>query len=77
MSYWTCATDKGIFSIVERASRGVDACFGQTMIGHFRSPVQAAEAVGKGNHSGLPCAPRDGQSLGVPSGVHQWMFVRE
>jgi hypothetical protein len=74
VSYWTHRTGKGLFSIVERP-RGVDAYFGQSLIGHYRSPVQAAEAVGKGEHAGLACAPEDGRSLCVPN-VQDWIFVR-
>ena len=76
MSYWTHVTNKGIFSIVERPSKGVDVYFGQTLIGHYLSPLKAAEAVGSGDHAGLPCAPDDGRSLSVPN-VHAWTFVKE
>ena len=76
MSYWMHVTNKGTFSIVELPSKGVDAYFGQALIGHYRSPVQAAEAVGNGDHAGLPCAPEDGRSLGVPN-VCAWTFVKD
>ena len=77
MSYWTFATSQGAFSIVERASRGVDLFFGQQRIAYYRSPVEAAEEAGKGNHPTLPCAPEDGKTLGVPLAVHEWIFVRQ
>ncbi len=76
MRYWTHATDKGVFSIVERSSKGVDAYFGKAQIGHYRSPSEAAEALGRGDHSALACTPEDGKSLGVPE-VHAWTFVPE
>ena len=76
MVYWAYVTSKGIFSIVERRSRGVDAYFGQTLIGQYRTPLQAADAVGKGEHAGLSCAPDDGRSLGVPN-VQSWTFVKD
>jgi hypothetical protein len=76
MNYWTYATREGVFSIVERSSRGVDLYFGQNLVGHFRSPVAAAEELAKGNHAALSCAPDDGQTLNVPPAVHDWMFVR-
>lgn len=75
MNYWTYATREGAFSIVERSSRGVDVYFGQSLVGHFRSPVEAAEAVGNGNHQALSCVPDNGKSLGVPTAVHDWTFV--
>jgi hypothetical protein len=77
LNYWKFATSAGIFTIVERSSRGVDVYFGQDRIGHYRSPVQAAEEVANGSHPILPCAPDDGKSLGVPVAVHNWTFVRE
>src|ERR1019366_1924701 len=77
LNYWTYTTTEGVFSIVERASRGVDLFFGQHRVGHYRNPVEAAEQVGKGNHPALPCAPEDGKTLGVPLAVHEWMFVRQ
>ena len=76
MNYWTYATSAGVFSIVERTSRGVDLYFGENLVGHYRSPVQAAEAVGMGNHPELTCAPENGKSLGVPLAAHEWTFVR-
>jgi hypothetical protein len=76
LSYWTYSTAKGVFSIVERTSRGVDLYFGQTLVAQYRSPVDAAEQLAQGNHPVLPCAPEDGKSLGVPSAVHQWTFVK-
>lgn len=77
MSYWTFPTSQGTFSIVERTSRGVDLFFGQHRVGYYRSAVEAAEEVGKGNHPALPCAPEDGKSLGVPNAVHDWTYVRQ
>jgi hypothetical protein len=77
LNYWTFATSHGAFSIVERASRGVDLFFDQHRVGHYRNPVEAAEQVGKGNHPALPCAPEDGKTLGVPLAVHEWTFVRQ
>ena len=76
MNYWKFETIKGVFSIVERSSRGVDAYFGQKLVAHFRSPVQAAEELSSGNHPQLACAPDDGKTLGVPPAVHEWTFVR-
>jgi hypothetical protein len=76
VSYWTHVTDKGVFSIVERPSLGVDAYFGKAQIGHYPSPALAAEALRNGDHAELPCAPEDGRSLGVPE-VHAWTFVNE
>ena len=75
MSHWTFLSQKGIFSIAERTSKGVDVFFDNHRIGHFASPVEAAEAVASGNHPALPCAPDDGKSLGVPPAVHDWTFV--
>ena len=75
MNYWMHATRKGVFSIVERSSRGVDLYFGQGLVGHYRNPVQAAEEVANGNHPALTCAPDDGKSLGVPPAVHDWTFI--
>ena len=77
MNYWTFSTSKGVFSIVERTSRGVDLYFGQHLVGYYRSPVQAAEQVGNGDHPALPCAPDDGRTLGVPLAVHEWTFIRQ
>lgn len=76
MSYWTYPTSQGAFLIVERASRGVDLFFGQQHLAYYRSPVEAADEVGNGNHPKLPCVPEDGKSLGVPRAVHKWTFVR-
>jgi hypothetical protein len=76
LNYWTYATSAGDFSIVERHSRGVDLYFGQAFIGHYRNPVTAAEQAASGKHPALSCAPENGKSLGVPSGVHNWTFVR-
>ena len=76
MSSWIFATSQGTFSIVERASRGVDLLFNQQLVGHYRTPVEAAEEVGRGNHPTLPCAPENGKTLGVPHAVHDWTFVR-
>jgi hypothetical protein len=76
LGYWTYGTDKGVLTIVERTSRGVDVYFGQLLITRYRSPVDAAEQLAKGNHPALPCAPDDGKSLGVPSAVHHWTFTR-
>ena len=75
MNYWTYATPAGVFSIVERSSRGVDLFFDQNYVGHYGNPLLAAEELAKGNHPTLSCAPEDGKSLGVPSAVHDWMFV--
>lgn len=77
MSYWTFRTAKGVFSVVERSSRGVDVYFGETVLGHYRSPVEAAEQVAQGKHHALPCAPDDGKTLEVPSAIHEWEFVRQ
>ena len=77
MNYWTYTTPEGEFFIVERWSRGVDLFFGQDRLGHYRSPVEAAERVGKGDHPPLRCAPEDGKTLGVPLAVHEWTFVRK
>jgi hypothetical protein len=74
LNYWTFPTTQGVFSIAERSSRGVDLYFGHQRVGYYRSPVEAAEQVGTGNHPPLPCAPEDGKSLGVPSAVHKWNF---
>ena len=74
-NYWTYATPAGVFSIVERSSRGVDLFFGQNHMGHYSNPLLAAEELAKGNHAPLPCAPEDGRSLGVPAAVHEWLFV--
>jgi hypothetical protein len=76
LNYWKYDTPKGVFSIVERASRGVDAYFGQILVAHYASPVQAAEEISGGRHHQLACAPDDGKSLGVPGAVHEWTFVR-
>ena len=76
MNYWTYTTPEGVFSIVERSSRGVDLYFGQHRVGHYRSPVEAAERVGKGEHPPLPCTPENGKTLRVPLAVHEWAFVR-
>jgi hypothetical protein len=76
LNYWKYETPKGSFSIVERSSRGVDAYFGQNLVAHYRSPVEAAEQIGNGNHPELPCAPDNGKSLGVPAAVHEWTFLR-
>jgi len=76
LNYWTYSSSQGQFSIVERSSRGVDVYFGQILIGHYRSPVEAAEQIASGNHPPLACAPDDGVSLGVPAAVHHWEFVR-
>jgi hypothetical protein len=76
LNYWTYSSSQGPFSIVERSSRGVDVYFGQSLIAHYRSPVDAAEQIAQGNHPPLACAPDDGVSLGVPAAVHQWEFVR-
>jgi hypothetical protein len=76
LNYWKYETPKGVFSIVERSSRGVDAYFGQSLVARYKSPVQAAEKIGTGNHPELACAPEDGKSLGVPPMVHEWIFVR-
>jgi len=75
LNYWTFATREGVFSIVERSSRGVDLYLGQNFVSHFRNPMAAAEELSNGNHPPLPCAPEDGKSLGVPAAVHDWMFV--
>jgi hypothetical protein len=75
LNYWTYATTAGVFSIVERSSRGVDLFFGQNHIGHYSNPLLAAEELAKGNHPALACAPEDGKSLCVPSAVHDWQFV--
>lgn len=75
MNYWTCTTAGGVFSIVERSSRGVDVYFGQNQVGHYRSPVEAAEDIAKGNHPPLACAPDDGKSPGVPPAVRDWTFI--
>jgi hypothetical protein len=74
LNYWTFPTTQGVFSIAERSSRGVDVYFGQQRVGYYRSPVEAAEEIANGKHSPLPCAPEDGNSLGVPSAVHEWTF---
>jgi hypothetical protein len=76
MSYWTFTTPKGMFSIVERTSRGVDLFFDSQPLGYYRDPVQAAEEVGSGVHKPLPCAPDTGKSLGVPMAVYEWTYVR-
>ena len=76
MAYWTYQTSSGLFTIVERKSRGVDLYFGQTHLGHHPSPVEAAELAAKGEHPPLPCAPEDGRSLGLPEAVHNWRFSR-
>jgi hypothetical protein len=76
VNYWTYTSSEGVFSIIERSSRGVDVYFGHNPAGHYRSPVEAAEEIAKGNHPPLACAPHDGKSLGVPSAVHNWQFVR-
>jgi hypothetical protein len=76
VNYWTYTTSKGAFSIVERSSRGVDVYFGQDFVAHYRSPVDAAEQIAGGTHPPLPCAPENGQSLGVPAAVHEWTFMR-
>lgn len=77
LNYWTFPTKAGVFSIVERSSRGVDLYFGPGRIGHYRSPVEAAEIAGSGSHPPLPCAPEDGKTLGVPLAVHHWAFARD
>ncbi len=77
LNYWTYATPRGVFSIVERSSRGVDLFFEQQQIGHYRSPVEAAEQVGNGKHAALPCDPENGKTLGVPRAVHEWAFTRK
>ena len=74
-NYWTYATAAGVFSIVERSSRGVDLFFDQNHMGHYANPLLAAEELAKGNNPPLPCAPEDGRSLGVPAAVHEWLFV--
>lgn len=76
MNYWKFDTSKGSFSIVERSSRGVDVYFDQNLLSHYRNPVQAAEKIGSGDHPELACAPDNGKSLGVPSAVHEWKFIR-
>ncbi len=76
MNKWTFETTCGHFAIVERASRGVDLYFVDQHLGHYRTPVEAAEAAGNGTHPELRCAPEDGKSLGVPPGVHNWTFSR-
>ena len=76
MNYWTYQTTAGVFSIIERTSRGVDLYFGETHIGYYSSPVEAAEQVGRGEHPPLGCAPDNGKSLGLPIAVHEWKFIR-
>ena len=76
MNYWKFETSKVIFSIVERTSRGVDAYFGKNLLTQYRSPVVAAEEISAGNHPELVCSPDDGKTLGVPSAVREWTFVR-
>ena len=76
MNYWTYQTTAGVFSIVERTSRGVDLYFGDMHVGHYNSPVEAAEQVARGDHPPLACAPDDGKTLGLPVAVHEWKFVR-
>lgn len=75
-NYWTYSTLEGVFSIVERHGRGVDLFFGQSFVKHYRNPVAAAEELGNGEHPALPCAPDTGKSLRVPTGIHNWTFVR-
>jgi hypothetical protein len=75
LSHWTFLTPKGLFAIAERTSKGVDVFFDNDYLGHYTSPVEAAEAVASGDHPALLCAPDDGKSLGVPPAVHEWTFV--
>jgi hypothetical protein len=76
LNRWTYATTEGDFWIVERSGRGVDLYFGNSFIAHYRNPVEAAEDVGGGTHAALPCAPKNGKSLRVPSALHDWKFLR-
>ena len=75
LGHWTFLTPKGIFVVAECASKGVDVFFDRDYIGHYKSPVEAAQAVASGNHPALLCAPEDGKSLGVPPAVHDWTFA--
>jgi hypothetical protein len=77
LNYWTYQTNAGVFSIIERTSRGVDLYFEQIHLGHYRSPVDAAEQAGRGDHPPLECAPDDGKSLKLPTAVHEWKFMRK
>ena len=77
LSYWTFTTSHGEFSIVERNSRGVDLYVGLHHVGYYRSAVEAAVQLGKGDHPPLPCAPESGTTLGVPHAVHEWKFIRK
>lgn len=76
MNYWTYPTPKGSFFIVERSSRRVEVYFGKSHLGHHRSPVEAAERLGSGDHPALKCSPETGKTLGVPLGVHNWEYIR-
>jgi len=75
LGHWTFLTPKGIFVVAECASKGVDVFFDRDYVGHYKSPVEAAQAVASGNHPALLCAPEDGKSLGVPPAVHDWTFA--
>jgi hypothetical protein len=75
MAYWRYDTSKGAFIIAERSTKGVDLYFGESVIGHYSTPRDAAIAAGNGDHFALPCAPDDGKSLGVPPAASAWKFV--
>jgi hypothetical protein len=69
LGHWTFLTPKVIFVIAECTSKGVYV-FCDNYIGHYKSSVEAAEAVASGNDPALLCAPEDGKSLGIPPAVH-------
>jgi hypothetical protein len=77
VAFWLHETSEGIFTIVERSTRGVDLYFGKQIVGQFRSPREAAEQTGDGGHLPLPCAPDNGLSLGVPMAVSEWKFFAD
>jgi hypothetical protein len=75
MAFWRYDTSEGVFTIVERSTKGADLYFGPNVVGRYLTPRDAAVAAGNGDHAALPCAPEDGKSLGVSAVASEWTFV--
>lgn len=71
MKTWTWKTDQGLFQIDLIGPRRVNLLFGDTIIGSYPTPEQAADECGTGHHAPISEA-FDGGSLGVSVSLKDW-----
>jgi len=75
MTYWTWITGQGEFHIEEIGPNRIDLLFGNSVIGSYPTPQEAADRCGEGHHARISEA-FDGASLGVSCSLTDWIQAR-